>query len=65
MEFALVMARALLYWRRGLRAMGSARFCNGARWTPAPQTPAQSGLAGIAKFKNFCPSVSGRKIANL
>ena len=31
MEFALVMARALLYWRRGSRAMGSARFCSRMR----------------------------------
>src|SRR5277367_6604231 len=31
MGFALVMARALLYWRRGSRAMGSPRFCSRAR----------------------------------
>jgi hypothetical protein len=24
--------------------MGSVRFCSGACWTPAPPTPAQSGL---------------------
>src|SRR5277367_3340106 len=47
MEFALVMARALLYWRRGARAMGPARFRSRARRA----RPARSASLRRARYR--------------